>query len=205
MVALGRHNGEAIMTKVLKGKRIAILATNGVEESELVEPRKALDKAGAKTELISPASGKIQAMKHKAQGVTFEVDLPLDEANAEDYDALLLPGGVANPDELRTEAKAVDLVRAIFEQGKPIAAICHGPWMLIEADVVGGHTVTSWPSLKTDLNNAGATWTDSEVVQDGQFTTSRKPDDLPAFVREMLRSFSAVTEPRTREHRNDNG
>jgi protease I len=205
MVALGRHNGEAIMTKVLEGKRIAILATNGVEESELVEPRKALDKAGAKTELISPASGKIQAMNHKAQGDTFEVDLPLDEANAEDYDALLLPGGVANPDELRTEAKAVDLVRAIFEQGKPIAAICHGPWMLIEADVVGGHTVTSWPSLKTDLNNAGATWTDSEVVQDGQFTTSRKPDDLPTFVREMLRSFSAVTEPRTREHRNGNG
>jgi protease I len=114
VVALGRHNGEAIMTKVLKGKRIAILATNGVEESELVEPRKALDNAGAKTELISPASGKIQAMNHKAQGDTFEVDLPLDEANAEDYDALLLPGGVANPDELRTEAKAVDLVRAIF-------------------------------------------------------------------------------------------
>ena len=182
------------MDRTLNGKRIAILATNGVEECELVEPRNALDGAGAKTELISPASGKIQAMRHKQQGDTFEVDLALDDANADDYDALLLPGGVANPDELRTEPKAVNFVRAIFEQGKPIAAICHGPWMLVEADVVCGLTVTSWPSLKTDLNNAGATWTDREVVQDGQLTTSRKPDDIPAFVNEMLRSFSAVSQ-----------
>jgi protease I len=188
------------MDRTLNGKRIAILATNGVEESELVEPRKALDNAGAKTELISPASGKIQAMRHKQQGNTFDVDLAMDDANADDYDALLLPGGVANPDELRTEPKAVNFVRTIFEQGKPIAAICHGPWMLVEADVVCGHTVTSWPSLKTDLSNAGATWTDREVVQDGQLTTSRKPDDIPAFVSEMLRSFSAVSQARTLAH-----
>ena len=133
-------------------------------------------------------------MRHKQQGNTFDVDLAMDDANADDYDALLLPGGVANPDELRTEPKAINFVRAIFEQGKPIAAICHGPWMLVEADVVCGHTVTSWPSLKTDLSNAGATWTDREVVQDGQLTTSRKPDDIPAFVSEMLWSFSAVSQ-----------
>jgi deglycase len=195
------------MDMTLKGKRIAILATNGVEQSELVEPRKALDSAGAKTELISPAAGKIQGMKHKEKGDTIAVDLALDAANPDDYDALLLPGGVANPDELRTEAKAVNFVKTIFDQGKPIAAICHGPWMLVEADVVCGHTVTSWPSLKTDLSNAGATWTDREVVQDGQFTTSRKPDDIPAFVSEMLQSFSASSEHRALEHqqRQNNG
>jgi protease I len=182
------------MGKSLKGTKVAILATDGVEQSELTEPRRALEEAGAKTELVSPVEGPIQAMNHKEKGDTFKVDVTLDTANPDDYDALLLPGGVANPDELRTEPKAVSFVKAIFDEGKPIAAICHGPWMLVEAGVVGGHTLTSWPSLKTDIHNAGGNWTDREVVRDGQLTTSRKPQDIPAFVREMLSAFAASDE-----------
>jgi protease I len=178
------------MDNVLDGKKIAILLTNGVEQSEMTEPRKALEMAGAKTELISPAKGKIQAMNHKDKGDLFNVDVALESADPDHYDALLLPGGVANPDELRMVAQAVSFVRAIFDAGKPIASICHGPWLLVEADVVRGHTLTSWPSLKTDICNAGGTWADREVVQDGQLTTSRKPDDIPAFIREMLVSFA---------------
>jgi protease I len=155
------------MAKVLEGKTIAFLLTDGVEQSELTEPRKALDEAGAKTVLISPAAGTVQAMKHKEKGDTFKVDLALDAANPDDYDGLVLPGGVANPDELRTNPQAVNFVRAIFDSGKPVSAICHGPWMLVEADVIRGRTLTSWPSLKTDIQNAGGTWTDREVVQDG--------------------------------------
>lgn len=178
------------MTESLKGKRIAILLTDGVEQTELTEPRKALEKVGCVTEIVSPATGSVQAMKHKEKGDNFKVDVALDSANPDDYDALLLPGGVANPDELRTKPVAVNFVKAIFSAGKPIAAICHGPWLLVEAGVVRGRKVTSWPSLRTDIVNAGGDWTDREVVRDGQLTTSRKPEDIPAFVREMLASFS---------------
>ena len=180
------------MAKVLEGKTIAFLLTDGVEQSELTEPRKALDEAGAKTVLISPAADTVQAMKHKEKGDTFRVDLALDAANPDDYDGLVLPGGVANPDELRTNPQAVNFVRAIFDSGKPVSAICHGPWMLVEADVIRGRTLTSWPSPKTDIKNAGGTWTDREVVQDGQLTTSRKPQDIPAFVRATLVGFAAA-------------
>lgn len=180
------------MAKSLTGKRIAILATNGVEQSELTEPRKALDQAGAKADLISPENGEIQAMNHREKGVTLQVDVLLSRATREDYDALLLPGGVANPDELRTNPAAVQFVRWFFDQHKPVAAICHAPWMLVEADVVRGRTLTSWPSLKTDIRNAGGRWVDQKVVQDGLLTTSRKPDDIPDFISAILESFAAV-------------
>jgi protease I len=174
----------------LNGKRIAILATDGVEQMELTEPRKALDAAGAKTELVSPAKGKLQAWRHMEKGDKFPVDVELDNANPNDYDALVLPGGVANPDQLRTMPKAVQFVKSFFEQDKPVAAICHAPWMLAEAGVLGGRTVTSWPSLQTDLKNAGAKWVDREVVEDNGLVTSRKPDDLPAFNKKILEVFS---------------
>jgi protease I len=177
------------MAKALGGKRIAILCTHGVEQSELTEPREALEKAGAETDLVSPAAGKIQAMQHDEKGDKFDVDVELKSANPDDYDALVLPGGVANPDELRIIPEAVKFVRLFFDSRKPIASICHGPWMLVEADIAQDHTLTSWPSLRTDIRNAGGNWVDQEVVQDGQITTSRKPDDLPAFIREMLKSF----------------
>jgi len=183
------------MAKDLAGKRIAILSTDGVEQSELTEPRDALEKAGAKTDLVSPAAGKIQAMQHQEKGDKFDVDVELKSANPEDYDALLLPGGVANPDALRIIPEAVKFVRSFFDSRKPIASICHGPWMLVEADIAQDHTMTSWPSLRTDIRNAGGNWVDEEVVQDGQITTSRKPEDIPAFVREMLKSFAENSQP----------
>jgi protease I len=170
----------------LNGKRVAILVAEGFEQVELTEPRKALQQAGARAEIVSPEQGKVQGFKHHDKGDEFPVDVTLDRANPNDYDALVLPGGVANPDELRTLPKAVDFVRSFFERGKPVAAICHGPWTLIEADVVRGKEVTSWPSLHTDLTNAGARWVDREVVVDGNLVTSRKPDDLPAFNEKML-------------------
>jgi protease I len=182
------------MPNQLNGKRIAILATDGVEQVELTEPRKALDAAGAKTELVSPAKGKLQAWRHMEKGDQFPVDVELDAANADDYDALMLPGGVANPDQLRTMPKAVQFVRSFFEQEKPVAAICHAPWMLVEADAVRGKTVTSWPSLHTDLKNAGAKWVDREVVEDDGLVTSRKPDDLPAFNRKIVELFSQASQ-----------
>jgi protease I len=191
------------MPPQLNGKKIAILSTNGVEQSELTEPRKALEEAGAKTFLISPAEGKILAMNHKEKGDAFPIDVALNTANPDDYDALVLPGGVANPDELRTEPKAVNFVKSIFDQGKPIAAICHGAWMLVEAAVVSDHKLTSWPSLRTDIRNAGGSWLDQEVVQDGQLTTSRKPDDIPAFIRQMILSFADSGENRTLQHRQE--
>jgi protease I len=178
----------------LKGQRIAILATDGFEQSELMEPRKALNDAGATTEVVSLKSGKIKGWNHKDWGTEVDVDITLDSAKADDFDALLLPGGVMNPDRLRMEPKAVEFVRAFTKSGKPVAAICHGPWTLIEADAVRGRTVTSWPSLKTDLKNAGAHWVDKEVVSDGGLVTSRKPDDLPAFNREMIQLFSSARE-----------
>jgi protease I len=178
------------MAKSLDGKRIAILLTNGVEQVELTEPRKALEQAGARTEIVSPANKEIQAMNHHDKGDKFKVDVPLSEARPENYDSLLLPGGVANPDELRQDHAAVRFVRWFFDHRRPVAAICHGPWMLVEADVVRDRTLTSWPSLKTDIRNAGGHWLDHTVVQEGLLTTSRKPNDLPEFITAMLQSFA---------------
>ncbi len=178
-------------TATLKGKKVAILVTDGFEQSELLEPRKALDEAGATTLVVSPAGEKVRGWSHKDWGNDVPVDVALDSANAADFDALLLPGGVMNPDQLRINPKAVAFVKSFTDAGKPVAAICHGPWTLLEAGAVRGRTLTSWPSLKTDLKNAGATWVDKEVVSDGGLVTSRKPDDIPAFNREMIRLFGA--------------
>jgi len=175
----------------LQGKKVAILVTDGFEQVELLEPRKALDQAGATTKVVSPAGKKAKGWNHKEWGEEVPVDTSLDSAKAEEFDALLLPGGVMNPDHLRMNPKAVEFVKHFTDAGKPVAAICHGPWTLIEAGAVRGRTVTSWPSLKTDLKNAGATWVDKEVVSDQSLVTSRKPDDIPAFNREMIRLFGA--------------
>jgi len=174
----------------LQGKKVAILATDGFEQSELLEPRKALDEAGATTQVVSPAGKKIKGWDQKDRGKEVSVDVPLDSANAEEFDALLLPGGVMNPDQLRMNPTAVQFVKQFTDTGKPVAAICHGPWTLLEAGAVRGRTMTSWPSLKTDLRNAGASWVDQEVVNDQGVVTSRRPDDIPAFNREMIRLFS---------------
>lgn len=174
----------------LDGMKVAILAAEGFEQAELLEPRKALDDAGAQTQVVSPAKGEVQGWKHFEKSVKVRVDVPLENADADDFDALLLPGGVANPDQLRTMPKAVEFVRKFFDAGKPVAAICHAPWTLIEAGVVKGRTITSWPSLKTDLANAGAKWVDQEVVADNGLVTSRKPADIPAFNRKMIEEFA---------------
>ncbi|HEX4152902.1 MAG TPA: type 1 glutamine amidotransferase domain-containing protein [Steroidobacteraceae bacterium] len=174
----------------LKGLKVAILATDGFEQSELTEPRKALDAAGADTEIISPKQGKVRGWKMKEWGDEVPVDQTLDDADPKDYDALVLPGGVINADALRLQPKAVTFVKAFFDADKPVGVICHAPWALIEAGTARGHKMTSWPSLKTDLTNAGAQWVDEEVVVDGKLVTSRKPDDLPAFNREITRLFS---------------
>jgi protease I len=174
----------------LSGKRVAILATDGFEQSELVEPRKALDDAGATTVLVSPKAGRIKGWQHTNWGDEVEVDMPLADARVDDFDALMLPGGVMNPDRLRMDTNAVAFVRGFFRAAKPVAAICHGPWLLVEADVVRGRTVTSWPSLQTDLRNAGADWVDREVVTDQGLVTSRKPDDIPAFSRKMIEEIA---------------
>lgn len=178
------------MQGTLKGKKVAILATDGFEQVELTEPRKALDQAGATTQVISPKAGEIKGWNLKDWGEKVRVDKTLDQANAKDYDALVLPGGVINPDQLRTEPKAVAFVKEFAESGKPVAAICHGPWTLIEAGVVKGRKLTSWPSLKTDLKNAGANWVDEQVVLDGNFITSRKPDDIPAFSKKIIEEIA---------------
>jgi protease I len=180
----------ATNTPSLSGKRVAILATDGVEQVELTAPRKALDAAGASTKVVSPKSGSIKGWNHTDWGDPIKVDVTLDNTSPDDYDALMLPGGVMNPDHLRMNENAVNFVRAFFEAGKPVAAICHGPWLLVEADVVRGRNVTSWPSLQTDLRNAGAHWTDSPVVTDHGLVTSRKPDDIPAFNRKMIEEFA---------------
>ena len=177
----------------LQGKKVAILVTNGFEQSELLEPRKALDQAGAATKVVSPADKQVKGWNHKEWGNDVPVDVTLTSAKPEEFDALLLPGGVMNPDQLRMQPEAVEFVKHFTDAGKPVAAICHGPWTLIEAGAVRGHTMTSWPSLKTDLKNAGANWVDQEVVSDGSFVTSRKPDDIPAFNREMIRLFGQGT------------
>lgn len=176
------------MASELSGKKIAILATDGFEQAELLEPRKALQEAGAQTVVIAPKSGEIKAWDMKDWGQTIKVDKALEDANPNEYDALVLPGGVINPDHLRMNPAAVNFVKQFVETGRTTAAICHGPWTLVEAGVVHGKTVTSWPSLKTDLKNAGANWVDQEVVTDGQFIFSRKPDDIPAFNRAIIES-----------------
>lgn len=174
----------------LQGKKIAILATEGFEQSELEKPRAALEEAGAETEVISPKDGEIRGWDGEDFGDAVEVDRALADANPDDYDGLLLPGGVMNPDKLRMEPKAVEFVRAFFAAGKPVAAICHGPQLLIEADVVRGRKLTSYASVKKDLMNAGAQWVDEEVVVDNGLVTSRKPDDIPAFNAKMVEEFA---------------
>jgi len=174
----------------LSGKRVAILATDGVEQSELTEPRQALKDAGAHPVVVSPKSGSIKAWQHDHWGDEIPVDMNLKDAKADDFGALMLPGGVMNPDHLRQNKQAVQFVKDFFTEGKPVAAICHGPWMLVEADVVRNRTLTSWPSLQTDIRNAGGDWVDREVVTDMGLVTSRKPDDIPAFNRKMLEEFA---------------
>ncbi|ALG09026.1 type 1 glutamine amidotransferase domain-containing protein [Kibdelosporangium phytohabitans] len=179
------------MTNALTGRRVAVLAADGVEQVELVEPVKAVRAQGATTELLSIDDGSIQAMNHDVETAdTFPVDKKVSEASADDYDALILPGGTTNPDKLRTDPAAVAFVKSFVESGKPVGVICHGPWTLVEADVVRGRTLTSWPSVRTDIRNAGGTVVDEEVVVDGNLTSSRNPDDLPAFCREVVTQFA---------------
>jgi len=178
------------MAQKLAGKTVAVLATDGFEQSELTEPLKALREAGAQAHVIAPKAGEIQGMQHDQKGDKVKVDKPLSEVDAGEYDALVLPGGVANPDNLRIEREAIAFIRRFVEDEKPIAAICHGPWTLIDAGGVEGRRMTSWPSLKADLKNAGAEWVDAEVVVDGGLVTSRKPDDLPAFCAKMIEEIA---------------
>ena len=177
------------MADKLQGKRVAFLATDMVEQVELTEPWKAVKEAGATPELVSLEEGEIQGFNHYDKADTFKVDRTVEEARAEDYDALVIPGGVGNPDTMRTDENAVQLVRDFFEQGKPVGVICHGPWMLVEAGVVRCRKVTSWPSLQTDIRNAGGDWVDQDVVVDDGLVTSRKPDDLPAFNEKIVEEF----------------
>jgi protease I len=181
----------------LNGRKVAILATDGVEQVELVEPRRALDAAGAVTHLIAPDAGSIQAMNHDEKGDRLPVDRVLADVRPSDYDALLLPGGVANPDTLRMSAPAVQFVREFMLAEKPVAAICHGPWLLVEAGAVAGRTLTSWPSLQTDIRNAGGEWVDEECRVDERLVTSRKPADLPAFCATIVREFASGMEERS--------
>jgi len=174
----------------LQGKRVAFLATDMVEQVELTEPWKAVEEAGAAPELISLEEGEIQGFNHYDKADMFKVDRTVEEARADDYDALVIPGGVGNPDRMRTDENAVEFTRRFFEQGKPIGVICHGPWMLVEAGVVRDRKVTSWPSLRTDIRNAGGNWVDQEVVVDDGLVTSRKPDDLPAFNAKIVEEFA---------------
>lgn len=173
----------------LDGLRVAILVDNGFEQVELTRPRQALEEADASTRIVSPQEGKVRGWNHTDWGERVPVDVPLAQASAQEFDALLLPGGVMNPDFLRMKPKAVEFVKAFFDAGKPVAAICHGPWTIVEAGKARGRRIASWPSLKTDLRNAGAEWVDQEVVVDGNLVSSRKPDDLPAFNREMIALF----------------
>jgi len=183
------------MAEKLAGKKVAILAADGFEEVELTKPRKALDDAGAKTMVVSIKSGKIQGMNHADKGETVAVDLTLAEAKPQEFDALLIPGGLMNPDTLRSTDEALEFVRHFFRQGKPVAAISHAAWVLIDAEVVSGRTITSWPAIKTDVRNAGATWVDEEVVVDNGLVTSRKPDDIPAFNEKMIEEFAEGRHP----------
>jgi protease I len=183
------------MAEQLRNTRVAALVDQGFEQSELLEPRKALQSAGAHVDVVSPQTGKVKGWQHTDWGQEVTVDRKLEQANPEDYDALLLPGGVMNPDKLRMNPAAVQFVKAFVDAGKPIAAICHGPWTLIEAGGVKGRRVTSWPSLATDLRNAGAQWTDAECIVDNGLVTSRKPDDIPAFNKKMIEEFAEGRHP----------
>jgi protease I len=179
------------MTEELQGKRVAFLVANeGVEQVELEKPLEAVREAGAEVDLLAPEEGEIQAFNHLDKGDTFSADRAVGDADAGEYDALVLPGGVANPDQLRAKPEAVEFARAFFETGKPVGVICHGPWTLVEADVVRGRTITSWPSLQTDLRNAGADWVDEEVHVDEGLVSSRNPDDLPAFCAKIVEEFA---------------
>jgi len=183
------------MNSTISGKRVAILATDGFEQSELLEPQKALEEAGAETTIVSLKPGEIKGWNHNDWGQSVPVGQTVEDCSSTDFDALMLPGGVMNPDKLRMEPKAVEFVKGFFEEGKPVGAICHGPWMLVEADVAEGRTITSWPSLQTDLENAGAQWVDQEVAVDNGLVTSRKPDDIPAFSRKLIEEISEGTHP----------
>ncbi len=186
MAQADRAGAQASSGGALQGRRIAVLATDGFEQVELVEPVRALEAAGAQVDIVSLEPGEIQGMNHDEKADMLPVDRTVDEAKAGDYDGLVLPGGVANPDRLREDERAVALVRDFIERDKPVAAICHGPWLLVEADAVRGRTLTSWPSLKTDIRNAGGTWEDKETVVDQRLLTSRKPADLPAFCDKLV-------------------
>ena len=183
------------MPDMLKGKKVAILAADMFERVELEEPRKALEDAGAETEIVSLENGEIKGFDHFDPASTVKVDRTVEEVSPDHFDALMIPGGVGNPDQLRGDENAVSFVRDFFEAGKPVAVICHGPWILVEADVVRGRKLTSWPTLQTDIRNAGGEWVDEEVVVDGNLVTSRKPDDIPAFTGAMTRLFSGERVP----------
>jgi protease I len=183
------------MAGEIQGKKVAFLLTDGVEQIEYTEPRKAVEAAGGEAQLVSLKPGTIQGFNHLDKGDTFKVDLTVKDADPGDFDGLVLPGGVANPDFLRTDQDAVAFVQAFFEAGKPVAAICHGPWTLVEADVVRGRTLTSWPSVRTDIQNAGGTWVDEEVHVDAGLVTSRKPDDLPAFCAKIIEELEEGIHP----------
>ena len=177
------------MAGKLEGKKVAILVADGFEQVEMTKPRAALQEAGAEAKIVSPKPGKIQGMNHADKGDKFDVDLTLGEAKPEEFDALMIPGGLMNPDQLRSTPEALDFVRHFFEEAKPVAAICHAPWVLIDAGVVRGRTLTSWPAIKTDVKNAGGNWVNEEVVVDNGLVTSRKPDDIPAFNKKMIEEF----------------
>ena len=184
------------MPSQLKGRKVAFLATDGVEQVELTAPWSALEQAGAELKLVSDHAGEIQATNHDQKGERFRVDAEVAQVSARDFDALVLPGGVANPDKLRTNKNAVNFVREFMEADKPVAAICHGPWLLVEADAVRGRTITSWPSLETDVKNAGGAWVDKAVQLDQKLLTSRKPDDLPAFCAQLVQLLTDAIDER---------
>lgn len=186
------------MGNTLKGKKIAILVADGFEQVELTGPKEALEAAGAEIEIVSPAEEEVQGWNHDEKADRFPVDMPLNLARSDDYDALVLPGGVRNPDQLRMLTRAVEFVDGFFATGKPVAAICHAPWLLIETEVIKDRNITSWPSLKTDLMNAGARWVDREVVVDNGLITSRKPQDIPAFNKKMIEEFAGARHSRQR-------
>lgn len=192
-----RNTGE-VMSNPLTGKKIAILVADGFEQVELTGPRQALEAAGADIEIVSPAEEEVQGWNHDEKADRFPVDMPLNLARSDDYDGLVLPGGVRNPDQLRRLTRAVEFVDGFFATGKPVAAICHAPWLLIETEVIKGRNITSWPSLKTDLTNAGARWVDREVVVDNGLITSRKPQDIPAFNKKIIEEFAEGRHARPR-------
>jgi len=173
----------------LDGKKVAILVADGFEQVEMTKPRQALEEAGAETKIVSPSDKRIQGLNHADKGDEFDVDIPLDRARPEEFDALMIPGGLMNPDQLRSTPEALEFTRHFFQEGKPVAAICHGPWVLIDAGVVRGRKLTSWPAIKTDVKNAGGNWVDQQVVVDNGLVTSRKPDDIPAFNEKMIEEF----------------